>query len=298
MTSRPLRETTTATRRLAIFLVAFLAVAMTASLAHAQTGSVEQSESIEAHVGDWLSVSSTRDSLQLVEIKGNLSLAMFSSPQHYPASSFNLTSNAQSHYSIRLVFDYASEYDVGAIVKESSGVDREVASYYVSSGQLLLTIDVDFRTPDSVSPTKSSSVWDDFTSWTTRFGDAFPFWVKILYVILGAQFLAVGYKWIKFENTARADNSSVSKFDRGNLLYLWTEILYKFLLTAFLMIAAIMSGQFLLLSVLKFMFLAQVNMLNLWDLFVLGFAAGMATISYIFRLCLEKSLDLKPLFQD
>jgi len=90
----------------------------------------------------------------------------------------------------------------------------------------------------------------------------------------------------------------LSRFDRGNLLYVWSEVLYKFFITAFLVIAAVMSGQFILISVLKFMFLAQVDMLGLWDLFVLGFAAGIAAIPYGFRVCLEKSFDLKPLFQD
>jgi hypothetical protein len=108
----------------------------------------------------------------------------------------------------------------------------------------------------------------------------------------------VGYNWIGFENATREEESQVSKFDRGNLLYLWTEVVWKFLLTAFIVIAVVMSGQFVLLSVLRFMFLVQVNMLNLWDLYVLGFAAAIAGIAYVFKLAFEKSLDLKPLFQE
>ena len=227
-----------------------------------------------------------------------MSASKLSSPQRYPANSFNFTSDAQSHYFIRLSFSYPSEYNVAILACASNGAKQEKASYYLSSGELLLALDLDFKALDPLTPVASSNVWDSFSSWTTRFGDAFPLWVKLLYVLLGVQFLSVGYKWISFESSAREEDSTVSRFDGGNLLYLWSEILFKFLLTALLIIAAVMGGQFILLSVLNFMFLAPVNMLNLWDLFVLGFAAGVTVIAYAFRLCLEKSFDLKPLFQD
>lgn len=285
-------------RTLTALVMIILITGLATTLVHAQTAPEEQSETMVLHTGDWLSVSSNRESLELVEVRGNLSAAQLSSPPRYPTESFNFTSDAQSHYSIRLTFGYPSEYYVTISVNESSGAKQEKASYYVSSGKLVLTIDLDFRAPDPITQIATSTAWDSFKGWTTRFGDAFPLWVKLLYVLLGVQFVAVGYKWIRFENCARQDGSSVSRFDRGNLLYLWGEILWKFLLTAFLVIAATMSGQFILLSLLKFMFLAQVNMLSLWDLFVLGFAAGIAAIAYAFKLCLEKSFDLKPLFQD
>jgi len=285
-------------RGLALFAAALLVMGLVTTLVYAESNSVERSESVALHTGEWLSVSSNRDSLQLVEIRGNLSATKFSSSSGYPTNSFNLTSNAEGHYSIGLTCSYSSEYDLTISVLTSSGVKQEKASYYISSGQLLLTIDLDFKAPDSVSPIASSSPWDSFAGWTTRFGDAFPLWVKLLYLLLGVQFAAVGYEWIRFERSAREDDSAASKLDRGNLVYLWSEIFWKFLLTAFLAIAAAMGGQLILVTVLRFMFLAQVNMLSLWDLFVLGFAAGIAAIAYVFRLCLEKSLDLKPLLQD
>ena len=282
---------------IAVLLVLFLAAGLFASTAQAQTES-ERSESIILHTGDSLSVSSDRESLQLVEIKGNMSASRMPSPQHYPTNAFNFTSDAQGHYSVRLSFNYPSEYNVNILVYASSSAKEEKASYYVSSGQLALILDVEFKALDSAKALPSPSVWDSFRNWTTRFGDAFPLWVKLLYVLLGVQFVAVGYKWIKFESSARRESSQISRFDRGNLVYLWSEIFFKFLLTAFLVIAAAMGGQFILLSVLNFMFLAPVNMLSLWDLFVLGFAAGITAIAYVLKLCLEKSFDLKPLFQD
>jgi hypothetical protein len=288
----------TSWRVLSAIVMLVLATGLTPGLAHAETTPVERSESVDLHTGDWLSVSSNRESLQSVEIVGNLSAASFPSALRYPADSFNLTSYAQGQYSARLTFDFPSEYDVIILVKDRDGAIKQVNSYYFSSGGLLLTVDLDFKAPDPVSAGSHAFGWDDFASWTTRFGDAFPLWVKLLYAVLAIQFIVVGYEWIRFENEARRDRSSTSRFDRGNLLYLWSEVLYKLFLTAFLVIAATMSGQFILLSVLKFMFLAPVNMLSLWDLFVLGFAAGIAAIAYGFKLCLEKSFDLKPLLQD
>jgi len=285
-------------RILSVLVLGVLAIAVTAGQVHAQATSVERSETIDLHTGDWLLVVSNSQSLQSVEIRGNLSAAKLASASHYPANGFNLTSYVQGHYSTRLAFDYPSEYEVTLLAKESNVTTKEVASYYLSSGQLLLTIDLDFKATAPIALSSHVSTWDDFALWTGRFGDAFPLWVKLLYVLLGIQFVAVGYKWIRFENDARRDNSSLSRFDGGNLLYLWSDVLYKFLITAFLAIAAVMSGQFVLLLLLKFMFLAQVDMLSLWDLFVLGFTAGIAAIAYAFRLSLEKSFDLKPLFQD
>ena len=283
---------------LSIFVMVILATAMTTGLAHAETTSIERSESIDLRTGDWLSVSSNRESLQSVEITGNLSAVQLPSVSHYPANSINMTSNAQGRYSVTLTFSFPSEYNVAILVNQSNATRKEIASYYFSSGQLVLTIDLNFSAPEPAIAVTHSVGWDDFANWTTRFGAAFPFWVKLLYAVLAVQFAAVGYKWIRFENDARQDKSSVSRFDRGNLLYLWSDVLYKLLLTSFLVIAAAMSGQFILLSVLKFMFLAQVDMLNLWDLYVLGFAAGIAVIAYCFKLLLQKSFDLNPLFED
>jgi len=292
-------STLTYSLRIVILLLATtLAVGSIAGLAHAQAPSPERSESIDLETSNWLLISSNRESLKSVDIRGNVSAARLASPVRYPASSFNLTSGFQGQYSIKLTFDYPSEYEVNLLVDEGNGLRKQVASYYFSSGQLLLTISLDFKTPDLIHSGTNTSVWNDFASWTARFGDAFPFWVKLLYAMLAVQFVAVGYRWIRFENERRGENSAPSRFDRGNLFYLWSEILYKFFLTAFIVIAAMMSGQFVLLMALKFMFLAQVNMLSLWDLFVLGFAAGIAAIAYVFRFCLEKSFDLKPLFQD
>jgi len=66
------------------------------------------------------------------------------------------------------------------------------------------------------------------------------------------------------------------------------------LVVSFAAIVAIMGGELLLLFVLRFMFLASVDLLSLWDVFVIGFAVGAILIVYLLRFTLEKAFDLKP----
>jgi hypothetical protein len=82
--------------------------------------------------------------------------------------------------------------------------------------------------------------------------------------------------------------------DSGDKAYLWLDIIYKFLLASFVAIVAIMGGELILLFVLRFMFLVSLDLLSLWDLFVVGFAAGAIIIVYLIRFTLEKAFDLKP----
>jgi hypothetical protein len=89
-------------------------------VAHAESKPVERSESIDLRTGDWLSVSSNRESLQSIEITGNLSAVQLASAPRYPANSFNMTSYAQGHYSITMTFSFPSEYNVVILVNGSN----------------------------------------------------------------------------------------------------------------------------------------------------------------------------------
>jgi hypothetical protein len=46
------------------------------------------------------------------------------------------------------------------------------------------------------------------------------------------------------------------------------------------------------------MFLASLDLLSLWDLFVICFAAGVVVIAYLIRFTLEKVFDLRPMEDD
>lgn len=140
------------------------------------------------------------------------------------------------------------------------------------------------------------SPWQGFVSWLGSFGKAFPTWVKIVYLAFGVQFFAVGGLWIRRETPRK--ETGAQHLDVGDKAFLWVDITYKFLLAAFLTIVAIMGGEAVVLFVLRFMFLVSLNLLSLWDLFVVGFAAGVVVIAYLIRFTLEKAFDLKPMEND
>jgi hypothetical protein len=137
-------QTTTARcwRLLGIFILVILATVMTTGLAHAETSPIERSTSIDLRTDDWLSVSSNRESLQSVEITGNLTAIQLPLGSHYPANGFNMTCHTQGRYSITLTFNFPTEYNVAIVADQRNATRREIASYYFSSGQLVLTIDL------------------------------------------------------------------------------------------------------------------------------------------------------------
>jgi hypothetical protein len=197
---------------------------------------------------------------------------------------------------VRIIFDEALDYNVNLFVKQGgTNAVQNSTSYYVSGGTFELDVSAYFN-PKPVNITAiapSISPWDSFVDWIGSFGQAFPLWVKALYLLLGVQFLAVGGLWIRRE--AASKEGTAQRLDGGEKAYLWLDIGYKFLLASFVAIVAIMGGELILLFVLRFMFLVSLNLLSLWDLFVVGFAAGAVIIAYLIRFTLEKAFDLKPL---
>ena len=171
-------------RILSVLIMLVLATALTMGVAYAEATPVERSESIDLREGDWLSVSSNRESLQSIEITGNLSAVQLPSALRYPADTFNMTSYAQGQYSITMTFSFPSEYNVVILANASNAARKEIASYYFSSGQLLLTINLNFSAHDPGIAGTHSTEWGDFASWTTRFGAAFPLWVKLQFQIV------------------------------------------------------------------------------------------------------------------
>jgi hypothetical protein len=164
----------------------------------------------------------------------------------------------------------------------------------LSSGSFELDVSATFNARPDTSPiaVPSLSTWDSFLQWIGKFGEAFPLWIKGLYLALGLQFFIVGGLWISRESKRK--ESAGQQLDLGDKAYLWLDVVYKFLVVSFAAIIAIMGGELLLLFVLRFMFLASLDLLSLWDLFVVGFAAGAIIIVYLIRFSLEKAFDLKP----
>lgn len=254
-----------------------------------------RTESVQLSVGDSLVIRSDRLAIQQVFIEGNLSAAQLTKPSEYPGNNFELQALASGGYVVRIIFSQATDYNVKLFVRQGgTNVDQNSTSYYISGGTLELDVSAYFNPRSIETPAIAPSIspWDSLVDWIGSFGQAFPLWVKALYLLLGVQFLTVGGLWIRREAASR--EGTAQRLDGGDKAYLWLDIVYKFLLASFVAIVAIMGGELILLFVLRFMFLVSLNLLSLWDLFVVGFAAGAVILIYLLRFTLEKAFDLKP----
>ena len=251
---------------------------------------------VELNVGDSLVLQTNRLAIQQVFLQGNLSAAAEQKPSQYPADYFQLIASSPGTYQLDVTFNQSSDYNVNLYVKQNgTAVMDNSTAIYVSGGTLELDVTAYFNPSptQAVLQAPSTSAWDGFASWMGNFGQAFPIWVKALYLLLGVQFMLVGGLWIRRES-ARKEAAS-QPMDNGDRAYLWLDVVYKFLLASFVAIVAIMGGELILLFVLRVMFLVSLNLLSLWDLFVIGFAAGAVMIAYVIRFTLGKAFDLKPI---
>jgi hypothetical protein len=272
--------------------------------------SMVRTQNVQLYTGDSLLVQSDRPSIQRVFIQGNLSAANFTTPAGYPSANFQFRGYNASSFEIRLIFNYSSDYRVNLIATPANqthhppiqappaqAVNNDT-SYYVSGGPFELDVNLVYvtRPNTQLATIPVISPWDSFAGWIGKFGEAFPMWVKALYLVLGIQFFAVGGIWITRESRRR--ETAGQRLDVGDKAYLWLDVLYKFLVVSFAAIVTIMGGELLLLFVLRFMFLASIHLLSLWDLFVVGFAVGVIIIVYLVRFTLEKACDRKPVEVD
>ena len=273
-----------------------IAVALFAAVQSASADqTLTRSKNVYLLDGDSLVVQSDHNSLQQVFIEGNFSATNITKPAHYPGDHFELQASNPGTYQLRLFFDYASDYKVYVVAKSVEAELGNTTAYYLSAGPFELDVNATFTAPTEPTATIPTTVspWDSFVGWIGKFGEAFPLWVKVLYLVLGLQFFGVGGLWIRRET--RRKESSAQRLDIGDKAYLWLDITYKFLVAAFLAIVAIMFGELLILFILQFMFLVSLQLLSLWDLFVIGFAAGAIIIAYLSRFILERAFDLKPM---
>jgi len=312
-----------------LWLVAATAIILSAARFHFvladQQSPIANSQDIQLFVGDCLFVTSNQNSIQRVLLQGNLTAANYTQAAQYPINGFTLTSSEPGTYDLELLFNLQEPYLVKLYVQSnesavayssptyqlSGGQPRpsenpfalasnqslteNSTSFYLSGGPSELDVRATFlqRPYGTFMPAAAESVSGSFVEWVASFGQAFPVWVKLVYFALGIQFFVVGGLWIRRECSRK--DSAEQPLDAGNKIFLWMNIACKFLLASFLVIIAIMGGELLVLFILRFMFLVSVNLLSLWDLFVVGFAAGILVIAYLIRFALEKGLDLKPL---
>lgn len=277
-----------------LVVVICVALASGSVVVSAQTPGQTATEKVELYVGEQLQVVADKPSIQFVTLAGNLSTASYTQDAVFPTDAFEVAVSSPGQYELKVNFNGDEPYTVRVVQAGNQQTSTQLLSYFISSGDFLLDLQVTFH-PRPQGPVGSQTIWEAFTSWLTRFGEAFPIWVKLLYLVLGLQFAFVGGMWIRFEGRRRQQDNVLSAFDRGNVTYLWTDVVYKFLVAAFVVLAVIMGGQYLLVLILRYMFLVPVELLSLWDLFVLGFGAGIALIAYALRTMLGRSFDLRPL---
>jgi len=252
---------------------------------------------VSLYTGNKLIISSTQQAIKSVIVRGNLTAATVSNV-NYPAKNFTLTTNSTQLYTLNIWLSYPSTYTTAIVINDPiAGSNSQYTSYYVSAGDLNLTIFADFQ----LAPSNEGGVplsWSSFFGWFSQFGNAFPLWIKILYTILGAQFAFVGYRWIKFEDEKRRIEGHLPPLDRGNRIYLWIDVAFRTLLAGFIVSLALMLGETVIITVAQYLFFVTLNLFNLVDLFSLFFVAVLGLIIYLAREGLDKFLDLKPMVED
>jgi len=254
-------------------------------------------QTVKLYDGGRLRVDSTQNSIRKIVVQGNITSARISN-NTIPAKSFSLSSNTTQLYTVYLWLSLPGSYVATISLDDPSGKNSSaLPSFYLSGGDLNLTIFASFEPAPTGQPGGSIG-WNSFSEWMTQFSGAFPWWVKILYLALGLQFGLIGYRWIRFEDERRRIEKHLPPLDRGNKAYLWTDILFRALLTGFVLCIVVMIGEAIIVLVAQNLFFVTLSFVSLLDFFSLFFVAIIALLIYIGREAMDRFLDLKPLMED
>ena len=283
-------------KRIGVLAVLMMtAIALLVSPAYSAT--MNPQENVNLYSGNKLIIDSNQASIKSVVVRGNLTAATLSN-NVYPAKNFTLTTNSTQLYTVDVLLSYQSPYTSEIVISDpSSGSKTQYTSYFVSGGDLNLTVFASFQASPSTGPSLPLG-WSSFYGWVSEFGGAFPFWIKILYAVLGAQFAFVGYRWIKFEDERRRIEGHLPPLDRGNKAYLWTEVVFRTLIAGFAISLAVMIGEVLVLLIAQYLFFVNLTLVSLVDFFSIFFVAALGTLVYLTREGLDRIFDLKPIMED
>ncbi len=116
--------------------------------------------------------------------------------------------------------------------------------------------------------------------------------------MLGVQFAFVGLRWIRFEDERRRLEGHLPPLDKGNKLYLWTDIAFRGLLAGFAISLAIMVGELLIILIAQYLLFVNLPLFSLLDFFSLFFVVAIASLLYLAKEGLDRFLDLKPMMED
>ncbi len=277
------------------FLVLLVAVQLAVLLPLAHSNLSPQ-ESATLTTGDKLVILSDQTSIQTVVVRaaGNQTAAALSKTT-FPSKNLTLTSNSTGTYTLNIWSSYSGPYTTSINVTDH-GTSSQVAWYFVSKGDLNLTVIAIFQAP---GPGSGGSLGiPSFYDWIGQFGGAFPVWVKVLYLVLGVQFAFVGFNWVKFEDERRRIEGHLPPLDFGNKVYLWTDVAFRALLVGFAVSLAVMVGEAIIVAIAQYLFLVNLTIVPLLDLFSLFFVAVVAVLIYLAREGMDRLLDLKPIMED
>lgn len=278
-------------------LLVLVAIAGASLLAGPGSATLSPQASVSLDTKSVLVVRSDQVSIKTVTIQGNLTAATIST-NAYPAKNFTITANSTQQYVLNLWFSYSSPYTAYLETQTSNSKSfTQVTSYYVSGGDLNLTISAEFQ-PGTGPGVGSPLGFNSFYDWLSQFGNAFPLWIKILYLVLSIQFAFVGQRWIRFEDDRRRLDGHLPPLDRGNKMYMWTDIAFRCLITGFAITLAIMVGELLVILIAQYLLFVNLSLLSLLDFFSLFFVVVLACLVYLAKEGLDRFLDLKPLMED
>jgi hypothetical protein len=226
-------------------------------------------------------------------VHGNLSQIELDFPKTYPTSEISFKAMNLGNLDLTITFQHSGDYRISVSILDTLGSLRDVDNYYLSNGSFTVKIMVSI----AASPAKAAQLQrfspQDFSNWMARFGEAFPLWTKLLYLFLGFQFLFVGYERITFDDKIRQERK-LRPLDRGNKIYISVDVLCRFLLTCLAITAALMVGQVILLTILRYFLLVTIELPSIWNLFVLAFGVAVTILVYLLRTVLRHKFEFEP----
>jgi len=138
-------------KRIGVLAVLMMtAMALLVSPGHSAT--MNPQENVNLYTGNRLVIDSNQPSIKSVVVRGNLTAATLSN-NAYPSKNFTLTTNSTQLYTVDVLLSYLAPYTSEIVISDpSSGSKTQYTSYFVSGGDLNLTIFASFQTAPSTGP--------------------------------------------------------------------------------------------------------------------------------------------------
>src|SRR5712691_5711056 len=146
------------------------AIALLVSPAYPAT--MNPQENVNLYTGNKLIIDSNQASIKSVVVRGNLTAATLSN-NVYPSKNFTLATNSTQLYTVDVLLSYQSPYTSEIVISDpSSGSKTQYTSYFVSGGDLNLTVFASFQANPAMGPSAPIG-WSSFYGWVSEFGGPF-----------------------------------------------------------------------------------------------------------------------------